>query len=82
MHVHMVGNGGGGPGGRLRLSGWHEWLAGFMLPSSASPRAREGDLESIYAGHLAGLVRDSSMDAIAVGFPEETAMRASGILRL
>lgn len=67
MHVHMVGNGGGGSGGWLRLSGWHRWLAGFMLRQLGVPAsALEGDLESIYADHLAGLVRDSSMDAIVL----------------
>ena len=35
IHVHMVGNGGGGSGGWLRLSGWHRWLAGFMLRRNA-----------------------------------------------
>ena len=64
MHVHMVGNGGGGSGGWLRLSGWHRWLAGFMLRQLGVPAsALEGDLESIYADHLVRLVRTSSMDA-------------------
>src|SRR5213082_936397 len=50
MHVHMVGNGGGGSGGWLRLNGWHRWLAGFMLRQLGIPAsALEGDLESIYA---------------------------------
>jgi hypothetical protein len=67
MHVHMVGNGAGGSGGWLRLSGWHRWLAGFMLRQLGLPAgALEGDLESIYAGHLVELVRDSSMDAIVL----------------
>jgi predicted TIM-barrel fold metal-dependent hydrolase len=67
MHVHMVGNGGGGSGGWLRLSGWHRWLAGFMLRQLGVPAsALEGNLEAIYAGHLAELVRDSSMDAIVL----------------
>jgi len=64
MHVHMVGNGGGGSGGWLRLSGWHRWLAGFMLRQLGIPAgALEGNLEAIYAEHLLPLVRDSSMDA-------------------
>jgi predicted TIM-barrel fold metal-dependent hydrolase len=67
MHVHMVGNGGGGSGGWLRLSGWHRWLAGFMLRQLGVPAsALEGDLETIYSGHLVELVRDSSMDAIVL----------------
>jgi predicted TIM-barrel fold metal-dependent hydrolase len=67
MHVHMVGNGRNGSGGWLRLSGWHRWLAGFMLRQLGVPAsALEGDLESIYAGHLVELVRASSMDAIVL----------------
>src|SRR5438552_10304425 len=67
MHVHMVGNGRGGSGGWLRLSGWHRWLAGFMLRQLGVPAsALEGDLESIYSAHLVELVRGSSMDAIVL----------------
>jgi hypothetical protein len=67
MHVHMVGNGGGGSGGWLRLNGWHRWLAGFMLRQLGVPAsALEGNLEAIYSEHLAGLVRDSSMDAVVL----------------
>jgi len=67
MHVHMVGNGGNGSGGWLRLSGWHRWLAGFMLRQLGVPAsALEGDLESIYSEHLVELVRASSMDAIVL----------------
>jgi hypothetical protein len=67
MHVHMVGNGGGGSGGWLRLSGWHRWLAGFMLRQLGVPgSALEGDLESIYAEILLQLVRNSSMDAVVL----------------
>lgn len=67
MHVHMVGNGRGGSGGWLRLSGWHRWLAGFMLSQLGVPAsALDGDLESIYAEVLLQLVRDSSMDAVVL----------------
>ena len=67
MHVHMVGNGGGGSGGWLRLKGWHRWLAGFMLRQLGVPAsALDGNLEAIYATHLVELVRDSSMDAIVL----------------
>ena len=67
MHVHMVGNGGDGSGGWLRLKGWHRWLAGFMLRQLGVPAsALEGNLESIYADNLLRLVRDSSMDAIVL----------------
>lgn len=64
MHVHMVGNGGDGSGGWLRLGGWHRWLAGFMLRQLGLPRsALEGDLESRYATELLRLIRESSLDA-------------------
>jgi hypothetical protein len=67
MHVHMVGNGGGGSGGWLRLSGWHRWLAGFMLRQLGVPAsALEGDLESIYAEQLLQRVRGSSMAAVVL----------------
>ena len=67
MHVHMVGNGRAGSGGWLRLTGWHRWLAGFMLRQLGMPAsALEGDLESIYAEHLGKLVRESSMDAVVL----------------
>jgi len=67
LHVHMVGNGGGGSGGWLRLSGWHRWLAGFMLRQLGVPAsALDDNLESIYAGRLVEFVRDSSMDAIVL----------------
>jgi hypothetical protein len=66
-HVHMVGNGVAGSGGWLRLTGWHRWLAGFMLRQLGVPAsALEGDLESIYAEHLGKLVRESSMDAVVL----------------
>ena len=67
MHVHMVGNGVAGSGGWLRLTGWHRWLAGFMLRQLGIPAsALEGDLESIYADILSKLVRGSSMDAVVL----------------
>src|SRR6266404_5079189 len=66
-HVHMVGNGFAGSGGWLRLSGWHRWLAGFMLRQLGVPAsALDDNLESIYAGRLVEFVRDSSMDAIVL----------------
>lgn len=67
MHVHMVGNGGSGSGGWLRLKGWHRALAGFMLRQLGMPAtALEGDLETIYSEHLLGLVRESSLDAVVL----------------
>ena len=67
MHVHMVGNGVAGSGAWLRLSGWHRWLAGFMLRQLGVPAsALLGDLETVYAEHLLGLVRASSLDAVVL----------------
>ena len=67
MHVHMVGNGGDGSGGWLRLGVWHRWLAGFMLRQLGLSRsALEGDLESQYAAELLGLIRASSLDAVVL----------------
>lgn len=66
-HVHMVGNGVGGSGGWLRLSGWHQWLAGFMLRQLGLPgSALAGDLEAFYANYVLELVRTSSMDAVVL----------------
>jgi hypothetical protein len=67
MHVHMVGNGSAGYGGWLRLSGWHRWLAGFMVEQLGFSRSVfEGDLDGIYAGRLLELVRESSFDALVL----------------
>jgi uncharacterized protein len=67
MHVHMVGNGGNGSGGWLRLSGWHRCLAGFMLRQlGVPPSALQGDLETLYAGTLLQLIRESSLDAVVL----------------
>jgi hypothetical protein len=67
MHVHMVGNGGNGSGGWLRLGRWHRLLAGFMLRTIHIPAtALRGDLETIYADHLLELIRGSSLDAVVL----------------
>lgn len=67
MHVHMVGNGGDGSGGWLRLSGWHRWLAGFMLRQLVlTGSALDGDLETLYAESLLKLVREFSLDAVVL----------------
>ena len=67
MHVHMVCNGVGGSGGWLRLSGWHRWLASFMVRQLGFPAGViDEDLEAVYAAHLLKLVRDSSFDAIVL----------------
>ena len=67
MHVHMVGNGSNGSGAWLRLSGWHQWLAGFMLRQVGFPQSTlTGDLEAIFVSKLVGWIRDSSLDAVVL----------------
>ena len=67
MHVHMVGNGANGSGAWLRLSGWHRWLAGFMLGQLGLPTtALQEDLERIYSAKLLEWVRGSSLDAVVL----------------
>ncbi len=81
MHVHMVGNGVAGSGGWLRLSGWHRWLAGFMVKQLGFPAAvLHQDLESIYAAHLLELIRSSSFDA-AVLLAHERVYDPDGAMR-
>ena len=67
LHVHMVGNGVNGSSGWLRLSGWHRWLAGFMVRQLGfAADVIDGDLEGVYSEHLLQLVRGSSFDAIVL----------------
>src|SRR6478609_10897940 len=67
MHVHMVGNGSSGKGGWLRLSGWHRFLAGFMVRQlGLHRRILEGDLDVAYAERLRELVQSSSFDAVVL----------------
>ena len=81
MHVHMVGNGGGGSGGWLRLRGWHRWLAGFMVKQLGFPAAvLERNLEAVYARRLLRLIRSSSLDAVVL-LAHERVHEANGIVR-
>ena len=81
MHVHMVGNGVAGSGGWLRLSGWHRWLAGFMIRQLGFPaNVLERDLESVYADHLLKLIRGSSFDAVVL-LAHEQVYDADGTVR-
>lgn len=67
MHVHMVGNGSGGTGCWLRVSGWHRPLAKFMLRHIGLPgEAMSGDLDRLYAERLLQWVRESSLEAIVI----------------
>jgi hypothetical protein len=67
MHVHMVGNGPNGSGAWLRLSGWHRWLAGFMLRQLGfPPGVLVGDLEAAYVTALLDWIRGSALDAVVL----------------
>src|SRR5438445_6390133 len=67
MHVHVVGNGSGGTGCWLRVSGWHRPLAALMLRHIGLPRhAMAGDLDRLYAERLLELVRGSSLGAVVL----------------
>src|SRR6478736_5664398 len=64
MHVHMVGNGSGGSGCWLRVTGWHRPMAALMLRSLGLPgNALSLNLEEIYLERLLGQLRDSSVGA-------------------
>src|SRR5205823_4218493 len=67
MHVHVVGNGTGGTGCWLRVSGWHRPLAAIMLRHIGLPSgAMAGDLDRLYVERLLGLVRGSSLGAVVI----------------
>lgn len=67
LHVHMVGNGVNGSGAWLRLNGWHQWLAGFMLRQLGFPKSTlHDDLETIYAAELLEWIRESSLDSVVL----------------
>jgi hypothetical protein len=83
MHVHMVSNGGDGSGGWLRLgSGWHRWLAGFMLRQLGLPGdAITGNLDAAFAAHALRVVREAeSIDAVVL-LAHEQVYDADGKLR-
>src|SRR4051812_37660320 len=67
MHVHMVGNGSTGSGAWLRLNGWHQWLAGFMLRQVGFPKSTlTGELENVYSTTLLEWIRQSSIDHVVL----------------
>jgi uncharacterized protein len=68
MHVHIVGNGTGGTGCRLRVRGWwHRPLAAYMLRHIGLPSdAMQGDLDWLYVERLLELVRSSSLGAVVI----------------
>ncbi|MFM1770762.1 MAG: hypothetical protein RJA22_3291 [Verrucomicrobiota bacterium] len=67
MHVHVVGNGTGGTGCWMRVTGWHRPLAAFMLHHIGLPfSALRGDLDRLFIERLLSLVQDSSLGAAVI----------------
>jgi hypothetical protein len=67
MHVHIVGNGTGGTGCWLRVTGWHRPLAALMLHHIGLPgSAMKGDLDRLYVERLLERVRESSLGHIVI----------------
>lgn len=67
MHVHIVGNGTGGTGCWLRVTGWHRLLAAVMLRHVGLPSgALKGDLDRLYVERLLEMVRGSSLGAVVI----------------
>ncbi len=67
MHVHIVGNGSGGSGCWLRVTGWHRLLAALMLRHVGLPaEAMDGDLDRLFVERLLEQVRSSSLDAAVI----------------
>lgn len=67
MHVHIVGNGSGGTGCWLRVTGWHRPLAALMLRQIGLPAsAMKGELDGLLVARLLEMVRDSSLGAAVI----------------
>jgi hypothetical protein len=67
MHVHVVGNGTGGTGCWLRVTGWHRPMAAMMLRHIGLPAGSlRGDLDRLYLERLLALVRESSLRAVVI----------------
>src|SRR5262245_5457207 len=72
MHVHIVGNGTGGTGCWVRPLRWRRPMSALMLQHIGLPQATfHGDLDQIYANHLAKLLRESSLGSIVILAHEE-----------
>ncbi|HSU52696.1 MAG TPA: amidohydrolase family protein [Candidatus Dormibacteraeota bacterium] len=66
-HVHVVGNGSGGSGCWLRVTGWHRPLASLMLRHIGLPgSAMSANLEEMYVERLLQMVRSSSLTRIII----------------
>lgn len=67
MHVHIVGNGAGGTGCWIRVTGLHRLMAWFMLRHIGLPiSVLKGDLDRIYVERLLELVRTSSLGRVVI----------------
>jgi hypothetical protein len=67
MHVHVVGNGSGGSGCWLHVTGWHRPLAALMLRQVGLPASTmRGDLEGLLVERLLNMVRGSSLGAAVI----------------
>ena len=67
MHVHVVGNGTGGTGCWLRVTGWHRPLAALMLRHVGLPaNAMSGDLDRLFIERLLEQVRVSSLSSVVI----------------
>lgn len=67
IHVHMAGNGAGGTGCWIRVTGWHRLFAAMMLSHVGLPQnALAGDFDGLYRTRLLELVRGSSLAAVVI----------------
>lgn len=67
MHVHIVGNGSGGTGCWMRVTGLHRPLAWFMLKHIGLPlKTLSGDLDRLFVERLLELVRTSSLGQVVI----------------
>ena len=61
-HVHIVGNGSGGTGCWLHITGWHRPLAALMVHGIGLPQSSlKGDLDRLYVDALLAQLRASSV---------------------
>jgi uncharacterized protein len=67
MHVHMVGNGAGGTGCSMRLTGLHRPMAWFMVRHIGLPLSvLSGDLDGLYVERLLEMIRTSSLGRVVI----------------
>jgi uncharacterized protein len=66
-HVHVVGNGAGGTGCWLRVTGWHRLMAVMMVRHLGLPSdCLRGDLDRLFVERLLDWVRSSSLRAAVI----------------